>query len=401
MARRRIRFAAALVVTSVLAATSGACTAPTRGGGEDTTAPEKPAQPITLTVLDGGGDLATNKLLIENFVKARPELVASVRYETASAPDTVGKLKAQQAAGAVDIGLLLGGTDVLGGAIEQKIVRQLLPSLSAHLPDLNSLQDDGRRQLQTMAQGYGVECVYTPSGPVLAFDPAKTSAPRTPQALLEWAKANPGKFSYAQPANSGSGRTFLMSLPYLLGDSNPADPVGGWAKTWAYLKELGRYVSSYPASSTILAKQFGDGSLGLIPTIVAHDVSNRQNGTWSPATQVALFDNQAWVADAHYMMVPNGVSPQTLYVVLELMKWVLRHDQQVLTYSQGVLTTAIAGTSVDQADAAGKEFVAKWGRKDFYPAAFANGVIKPPLAPSDQLKAFDMWSREVGSRAGG
>ena len=29
-----------------------------------------------------------------------------------------------------------------------------------------------------------------------------------------------------------------MGLPYLLGDSDPKDPVNGWSKTWAYLKEL-------------------------------------------------------------------------------------------------------------------------------------------------------------------
>ncbi len=29
-----------------------------------------------------------------------------------------------------------------------------------------------------------------------------------------------------------------MGLPYMLGDKDPKDPVNGWEKTWAYLKEL-------------------------------------------------------------------------------------------------------------------------------------------------------------------
>ena len=30
-----------------------------------------------------------------------------------------------------------------------------------------------------------------------------------------------------------------MGLPYILGDSDPRDPLKGWDKTWAYLKALG------------------------------------------------------------------------------------------------------------------------------------------------------------------
>ena len=54
---------------------------------------------------------------------------------------------------------------------------------------------------------------------------------------------------YARPSNSGPGRTFLMGLPYLLGDKDPRDPVNGWDKTWAYLKELGKYVEYYPSGT--------------------------------------------------------------------------------------------------------------------------------------------------------
>ena len=45
---------------------------------------------------------------------------------------------------------------------------------------------------------------------------------------MAWCKAHPNRFIYARPANSGPGRTFLMGLPYLLGDKDPKDPVAGW-----------------------------------------------------------------------------------------------------------------------------------------------------------------------------
>ncbi|MGP4854925.1 extracellular solute-binding protein, partial [Klebsiella pneumoniae] len=73
--------------------------------------------------------------------------------------------------------------------------------------------------------------------------------PTTAEELLAWAKANPNRFFYGRPANSGPGRTFLMGLPYILGDKDPMDPEKGWDKTWAYLKELGNYIEYYPAGT--------------------------------------------------------------------------------------------------------------------------------------------------------
>jgi len=94
--------------------------------------------------------------------------------------------------------------------------------------------------MAALAQDQGIELVVTPSGPLLEYDPAKVATPpTTPDALLAWAQANPGKFQYAQPRNSGPGRTFLMGLPYLLGDSDPSDPTNGWAKTWDYRRSWG------------------------------------------------------------------------------------------------------------------------------------------------------------------
>jgi putative spermidine/putrescine transport system substrate-binding protein len=387
--------AAALAVTG--------CSAPkpkTAGSGSLT--PVKPTQPIDLTVLDGGGDLNTNKVILENFKAAHPELVKSISYQTSSAPDAIGKVKAQQVAGKLSIGLVLGGTDVLGGAQQQSLLLKLLPDYASSLPDLGGIQDAARKQLQDLADGYGVECVYTPSGPLVGYDSgAVATPPRTAQELLTWARAHKGKFTYAQPANSGSGRTFLMSLPYMLGDSDPGDPAGGWAKTWAYLKDLGATISSYPASSTILAKQFGDGTVQMIPTIIAHDTLYHQTGVWSAKDKVALFDNQQWVSDAHYMMVPKGASAQTLYVDLALMKFLLQPDQQRLQFDSGMLTAATSAVDSSAADAAGQAYLQKWGRPDFYPTALKTGTPHPPLSPTLQQKAFDIWQREVGSHAGG
>ena len=91
--------------------------------------------------------------------------------------------------------------------------------------------------MQKLAGDHGRRCHLLP---VRTADrvPAGQGArppPKTAEELLAYAKANPSAVQYARPANSGPGRTFLMGLPYLLGDNDPKDPVNGWDKTWAYL----------------------------------------------------------------------------------------------------------------------------------------------------------------------
>ena len=115
--------------------------------------------------------------------------------------------------------------------------------------------------MQELAKDQALAVVFMPAGPLVEYNPAKVkNPPTTPAALLAWCKANPNKFIYARPANSGPGRTFLMGLPYLLGDKDPKDPIKGWDKTWAYLKELNSCIEYYPTGTGIVMKELGEGS---------------------------------------------------------------------------------------------------------------------------------------------
>jgi putative spermidine/putrescine transport system substrate-binding protein len=398
--RRRVAVVAGLALAAV------ACGAPTDtspASGELT--PQRPSSPISLTILDGGGDLkGGGQAAVDAFVKANPDLVSQVTYQTAAAPDVAGKLKAQQSGGSVDTALVLGGPDVLGSAEALHLLAPQLPAQASSLPDLASIQDAARAHFQKSSGGYGILINYDQNGPFVDYNSSAvpaSEAPTTPQALLAWAKAHRGRFSYAQPANSGSGRAFIQALPYMLGDSDPADPVNGWTNTWAYLQELGASVSSYPASSTLLAQQFGAGQLDVIPTIVSHDVSNRKNGTWPANTGIALFQNQSWISDGHFAMVPKGVSAQTLYVDLKLESYLVQPEAQRQRLTTGVLTTANKDVTAANSGPVVSGFIAQWGRPDFFPAAFTRGAVRTPLSPAAMQKAFDLWQRNVGSKVGG
>ncbi len=400
----RRRASLGIGVAAVSAVLLAACGAPGSQGAaqDDALVPKKPAKPVAITVLDGAGDLVSSQATLQEFAKAHPDLISSISFQSAAAPDVAGKVKAQQTAGAVDISLVLGGPDVLGAAQAQDLLVRQLPQFDKDLGGLDTVQDAGMKQFQDLADGLGVLNRYNPSGPLLAYLPSTVpDVPTTPQELLAWAKAHPGKFSYAQPANSGPGRTFMMSLPYMLGDTDPSDPAHGWDKTWKYLSDLGQYVSSYPSSTTILNQQFGAGQLELVPTIISFDMNNRQNGTWPSDEKVALFQKQAWVSDGHFMMIPKGVSPEVLYVDLQLEKDLIGEKAQAATLGNGTLTTANKNVTTANASPDARKLIEQFGRPDFYPKAFTTGTTHVPLTPARLQDAFDLWQRNIGSKVGG
>ena len=93
-ARRRRRACVASAIAAAFALGLTACGTPSAPGttaksSSDT--PKKPSSPIELTILDGGGDLAGGgQAAIDAFVKANPDLVSKVNYQTAAATDVTG-----------------------------------------------------------------------------------------------------------------------------------------------------------------------------------------------------------------------------------------------------------------------------------------------------------------------
>lgn len=401
------RVLAGVVAAALTAAVLSACGAPVNpsSSATNTMTPDEPSGPVKLTILDGGGDLkGGGQAAIEAFVKANPDLVSSVDYQTAAGTDVTGKIKAQQMGGSVGTSLVLGGPDVLGAAQAQHVLLQQIPQQASGLPRLAGIQDSGRAAFQNLSGGYGLLIDYDQNGPFIDYNAAMLGAsqvPTTPAAILAWAKAHPDKFAYADPNNSGSGRAFIEALPYMLGDANPSDPVNGWSKTWTYLEQLGQYIGSYPTSSTLLAQQFGSGQLAMIPTVISHDISFRQSSTYPANTGISLFANQEWITDGHYAMIPAGVSPQTLYVDLKLESFMVSAQAQAMRLSAGVLTSANQNVTIDNAGPTAAAYVRKWGRPDFYPAALKTGTAHPPLTPSALQQAFDLWQRDVGAKVGG
>src|SRR5215831_11568738 len=91
------------------------------------------AEPITLSIIDTAGDLASTQAIIENYKKANPDKVNEIRIQRAPAPELPAKIKAQQDAGRLDINLILTGQD--GGSLlaaNKQLVR--IPNYKTEFP---------------------------------------------------------------------------------------------------------------------------------------------------------------------------------------------------------------------------------------------------------------------------
>jgi len=88
------------VILAVLPATVlamiTACSPPTISSAPEHIAARRPDHPITLTLLDGSGDLRVYQKIYQDFAKTHPDLVGEIRFVTAFSPDVLGKVRAQE-----------------------------------------------------------------------------------------------------------------------------------------------------------------------------------------------------------------------------------------------------------------------------------------------------------------
>ncbi|MEO8536502.1 MAG: extracellular solute-binding protein, partial [Betaproteobacteria bacterium] len=296
---------------------------------------QAPKSPVTINVVDVAGNLALTQDAMQNFATKNPSLVAKINFTKAPSPELPGKLKAMQGAGRSDIDIVLTGTDFLAAGIEQGLLQKVLPDHAAKFPNLTANYQPAAAKMQELAGDYGIEVAFMPAGPLLEYNPDKVKqVPTTPAELLAWCKANPNRLIYARPANSGPGRTFVMGLPYLLGDKDPKNPAS-WDKTWAYLKELNSCIEYYPTGTGAVMKELGEGSRDMTVTMTGWDLNPRVLGIVPKAYKVTPFKGMTWVNDAHYMVVPKGIPAEKLAVVLDLMAYMLKPEAQALTYDKG------------------------------------------------------------------
>ena len=358
-----------------------------------------PASPLTLSIVDVGGNLALTRPAFEDYRRKNPKLVGRIVYSQAPAPELPGKLRAQQAAGRVDIDMVLTGTDALAAGMQTGVWEGMAPHM-AKLPDLKSILLPGALAMQALAQDQAIICTYCPAGPLLEYLPDRVKqVPTTAEELLAYTRANPGRFIYARPANSGPGRAFLMGLPYILGDANPKDPMAGWDKTWAYLAALGENVEYYPSGTGAVMKELGEGSRDMTVTMTGWDINPRALGTVPKTAMVGTLKGFHFVNDAHFMALPKGLAAERQAVLLDLVGYLLGKEAQAYTYDAGYFYPgpAVRDVPLAMAPQASQDTLREFGR-DFYDKLIADTPNETPLEAGPMVQAFRRWDEQVGAK---
>lgn len=357
------------------------------------------SKPVKLSIIDVAGNLQLSQPAIDAFKAANPNLVSDIEVMKATAPELPSKLKAQIAAKNVQTTMVLTGYDGLASSIEQDVIEKIMPTYKDRFPGLEGDYLPGAKKAYEMAKGYGIAYVYCPGGPMFTYNPDKVkNVPKTPDELLAWAKANPGKFLYARPANSGPGRAFLQGLPYILKDKNPKDPKT-WDKTWAFLKELDKYIDYYPSGTGVTFKELGEGTRYMIASHLGWDMNQRILGTIPANYQGFFLDKTTWVTDAHYMVIPKGLDNDKKEATLALMQWLMKPDMQAITYDSGYFYPGPAVKNV-KLSMAPKDSQTKIQNaiRDTYEKAIKDLPNEPQLDSKPLVEAMDMWDKLVGAK---
>ncbi len=393
------RPAACLGRRSLMALGVGALAAPALGSAAFAQAPALSGKAVNLGVIDVAGNLALTQKCFDAYQSTYADRVGRFAISRAPAPELAGKIRAMQRANRLDVDIVLTGLDGLAAGLEMDLWEN-----TARFNDpafnLDTLYDSGARPLQDFSRGTGMLIAYTPQGPFLQYMPGKVqNPPRTLQGVLDWAKANPNKFLYARPANSGVGRTFLMGVPYMIGDSNPKDPEKGWDKTWAYLEELNKYIEYYPSGTGAMIREFAQGNRDLMPSTMGWDINPRVLGIVPKEAEIVPFEGFHFVSDGHYAVLPKGLPQDRQAAALDVVRFLLQPDQQAVTYDDGYFYPGPArkGVTLEQAPASSQKAIHEFGRP-IYDQLMTQRPIETPLEPKAMVAAFRIWDERIGAQ---
>ena len=370
------------------------------GGTSGTGGSGTGSHPIVLQVVDAGGYTSQLKPMLDAYQKAHPDKVSKIVYPPRiQAPQLPGKLKAEEGSGNIQDTLVISGYDGVASVTQQGLVDQLTPAHLDKFPNLDDNYLPSAKAYKDLAGGYALVFATTPSGPVFEYDPAKVpNPPTTIDELRTWIKAHPHQFLYARPSNSGPGRTLLMGLPYLLGDKDPKDPAHGWDKTWAFLKEVGSTIDSYPTRTGDVMTALANGQVSMVASTMGWDINPRFLHQVPATDKTFVLKNTTFVADAAFMMMPKGLDKARQDIVLDVMAWILKPEQQADNYDAGYFYPgpAVKNVPVSMAPASSQQVIQQYGRPE-YDSIIQQSKIELPLDTANIVTAFTTWDKEIGS----
>lgn len=163
---------------------------------------------------------------------------------------------------------------------------------------------------------------------VFAYDTAQLKdPPRSMAALLAWAKANPGRFTYPLPPDF-TGSTFLkQALLELAADKTPlSEPVEGadfakvTAPLWAWLDELHPFLwhqgKTFPANYPDMRHLLADNEVSIAFAFNPSDASSAIRKGELPGTVRTYVLDKGTIGNVHFVAIPFDAKAKAGAMVL-------------------------------------------------------------------------------------
>lgn len=174
----------------------------------------------------------------------------------------------------------------------------------------------------------GLEAPWAMAQVVFYYDSARLpEPPRSMAALLDWAQANPGRFTFPQPPDFLGG-TFLKQALYgviadpalLQGPVEEADYAATTAPLWAFLDaltpHLWRQGRAYPQAGPRQIQLMADGEIDLAMSFSPGEASTAIANGQLPGTVRSLVLEGGTIGNASFVAIPYNATAKAGAMVL-------------------------------------------------------------------------------------
>ena len=334
--------------------------------------------------------------------------VSLVHVKVTDTANAVSKILAEKAAGRVD-----GGTVDLvwingENFVALKDAGMLLDRpWATKLPNYRFVDEAGKPTVLTdfTVPVDGREAPWGMAKLVFFHDTAVLAdPPKSMAALLAWAKADPGRFTYPQPPDF-IGSTFLKQALYELAPdpavlARPADDETfekATAPLFAWLDELTPHLwrkgRAYPQNYTALRQLLADSEVDITFAFNPADASNAIANNELPDTVRSYVFDAGTMANSHFLAIPFNASAKAGAMVLA--NFLMSPEAQARKQDPNVWgdPTVLDVAALDEADR--KRFAAlELGVATLPPEKLGLALLEPHTSWLKRLESE--WARRYG-----
>jgi putative spermidine/putrescine transport system substrate-binding protein len=223
----------------------------------------------------------------------------------------------------VDGGLV---TTMAAAGLDQPVSKATAPNIKKVNPDL-------------LVPVKGAAIPYRGSSVVLAYNSDKVkSPPKTLSALLDWIRANPGKFTYNSPNSGGSGYSFAETVvdsllsPAILKQMDQGykpDLESNWKQGLDLLHSLNKSMYGngvYPNGNAAVLTLLAQGQVWLAPVWSDQSLTALKTGQLGPNIKLTQISSPSFTGGAAYLAVPKTAKHKK--VLYKFVNYILSPEAQ-------------------------------------------------------------------------